>query len=65
MKSSIISGEEYDWNEGRKENFAGLTWNDACNVLDSMNDEDAEKLGFTGGIDDLWDFINNQYIITE
>ena len=65
MKSSIISGEEYDWNEGRKENFAGLTWNDACNVLDSMNDEDAEKLGFTGGIDDLLDFINNQYIITE
>ena len=65
MKLSIISGEEYDWNEGRKENFAGLTWNDACNVLDSMNDEDAEKLGFTGGIDDLWDFINNQYIITE
>lgn len=65
MKSSIISEEEYDWNEGRKENFAGLTWNDACNVLDSMNDEDAEKLGFTGGIDDLWDFINNQYIINE
>ena len=65
MKSSIISGEEYDWNEGRKENFAGLTWNDACNVLDSMNDEDAEKLGFPSGMDDLWDFINNQYIINE
>jgi hypothetical protein len=30
-----------------------------------MNDEDAEKLGFTGGMDDLWDFINNQYIINE
>jgi hypothetical protein len=65
MNIQIIGGEEYEWGEERKKNFAGLTWDDACNVVDSMNDEDAEKLGFSGGKDDLWDFINNQYIINE
>ena len=65
MNIQIIGGEEYEWNDGRKKNFAGLTWDDACDVLDTMNDKDAEKLGFSGGMDDLWDFINNQYIIKE
>jgi hypothetical protein len=65
MNIQIIGGEEYEWGEERKKNFAGLTWDDACDVLDTMNDEDAEKIGFSGGMDDLWDFINNQYIINE
>jgi hypothetical protein len=54
MNIQIIGGEEYEWSDGRKKNFAGLSWDDACNVLDTMNDEDAEKLGFTDGMDDLW-----------
>jgi hypothetical protein len=65
MNIQIIGGEEYEWGEERKKNFADLTWDDACDVLDSMNDKDAKKLGFTGGMEDLWDFINNEYTLTE
>jgi hypothetical protein len=65
MNIEIIGGEEYEWSLNRNKNFGGLNWNDACKVLDTMNDGDAEKLGFSGGMDDLWDFINNQYIIKE
>lgn len=65
MNIQIIGGEEYEWGEERKKNFAGLTWDDACAVLGSMNDKDAEKLGFPNGTDELWDFIHTQYIINE
>ena len=64
MDIQIIGGEEYDWGEGRKKNLAGLTWDDACDVLDSMNDKDAEKLGFPS-MDDLWDYVNGEYMISE
>jgi hypothetical protein len=30
-----------------------------------MTDEDAERLGFTGGMDDLWDYMTSCYTIKE
>ena len=57
--------EEYEWDNPRMKNFANLTMDNAYDILDTMNDEDAEELGFEGGIDDLWDFVNQQYTITE
>lgn len=65
MSLPIIKGEEYEWNNPRIKNFANLTMDNAYDVLDTMNDEDAEELGFEGGMDDLWDFVNQQYTIIE
>jgi len=65
MDLSITSEEEYEWNNPKVKNFSDLTRDTAYDILDTMNDEDAEKLGFEGGIDDLWDFVNWQYTITE
>jgi len=57
--------EEYEWGEKWNKGFNDISYDNMCDILDDMNDEDAEKLGFTGGMDDLWDFISNQYIIKE
>jgi hypothetical protein len=65
MDLSITSEEEYEWNNPHVKNFADLNMDSAYDILDTMNDEDAEELGFEGGIDDLWDFVNQQYTITE
>jgi hypothetical protein len=65
MDYPIVREEEYEWDNPRMKNFANLTMGNAYDVLDTMNDEDAEELGFEGGIDDLWDFVNQQYTITE
>ncbi len=65
MDLSITSEEEYEWNNPKLKNFADLNMDSAYDILDTMNDEDAEELGFEGGIDDLWDFVNQQYTITE
>jgi hypothetical protein len=65
MNLPIGREEEYEWNNPKTKNFADLTMDNAYDILDTMNDEDAEELGFEGGIDDLWDFVNQQYTITE
>ena len=65
MNLPIARDEEYEWNNPKTRNFANLTMDNAYDILDTMNDEDAEELGFEGGIDDLWDFVNQQYTITE
>jgi len=65
MDYPIAREEEYEWDNPKTKNFANLTMDNAYNVLDTMNDQDAEELGFEGGIDDLWDFVNQQYTITE
>ena len=65
MNLPIARDEEYEWNNPKTKNFANLTMDNAYDILDTMNDEDAEELGFEGGIDDLWDFVNQQYTITE
>jgi hypothetical protein len=65
MYYPIAREEEYEWDNHRMKNFANLTMDNAYDILDTMNDEDAEELGFEGGIDDLWDFVNQQYTITE
>jgi hypothetical protein len=65
MNLPIVREEEYEWSNPKTKNFANLTMDNAYDLLDTMNDEDAEELGFEGGIDDLWDFVNQQYTITE
>jgi len=65
MDLSITSEEEYEWSNPKVKNFADLTMGAAYDILDTMNDEDAERLGFESGIDDLWNFVNQQYTITE
>jgi hypothetical protein len=65
MDYPIAREEEYEWDKPKTKNFANLTMDNAYDVLDTMNDQDAEELGFEGGIDDLWDFVNQQYTITE
>jgi len=65
MNLPISSEEEYEWSSPKTKNFADLDMGNAYDILDTMNDEDAEELGFEGGMDDLWDFVNQQYTITE
>jgi len=65
MNLSITSEEEYEWSNPKVKNLADLTMDAAYDILDTMNDVDAEKLGFESSIGDLWDFVNQQYTITE
>ncbi len=48
-----------------KTNYLGKTYDETADILDSMTDDDANSIGFPGGMDDLWDFINQQFTITE
>jgi hypothetical protein len=65
MDLQFTNEEEYEWSNPKMKNFSDLTVGNAYDVLDTMDDEDAEEIGFEGGIDDLRDFINQQYTITE
>lgn len=65
MDLQSTNEEEYEWDNPKMKNFADLTMGNAYDVLDTMDDVDAEELGFEGGIDDLWSFVNQQYTITE
>lgn len=57
--------EEYRWKEPSSNIFNDIPIDDAYDELESMNDEEAIELGFSGGMDDLWDYVNQQYTITE
>ena len=57
--------EEYRWTETETNIFADIPLDDAYTELETMNDEEAIELGFSGGMDDLWDYVNQQYTITE
>ena len=57
--------EEYRWTETETNIFNDIPIDDAYDELETMNDEEAIELGFSGGMDDLWDYVNQQYTITE
>ena len=57
--------EEYRWTETETNIFNDIPIDDAYEELETMNDEEAIELGFSGGMDDLWDYVNQQYTITE
>ena len=57
--------EEYRWKEPLPNIFNDIPIDDAYDELETMNDEEAIELGFSGGMDDLWDYVNQQYTITE
>ena len=57
--------EEYRWTETETNIFHNIPIDDAYEELETMNDEEAIELGFSGGMDDLWDYVNQQYTITE
>jgi len=57
--------EEYRWTETETNIFNDIPIEDAYEELETMNDEEAIELGFSGGMDDLWDYVNQQYTITE
>lgn len=65
MSSYEAPREEYEWDQPKQTNYPGKTYDETADILDSMTDDDANSIGFPGGMDDLWDFINQQFTITE
>ena len=65
MSSYEAQREEYEWDTPKQSNYLGKTYDETADILDSMTDDDANRIGFPGGMDDLWDFINQQFTITE
>jgi hypothetical protein len=65
MSSYEAQREEYEWDTPKQTNYLGKTYDETADILDSMTDDDANRIGFPGGMDDLWDFINQQFTITE
>lgn len=59
------TSEEYRWKETETNLFVDIPLDDAYTELETMNDEEAIELGFSGGMEDLWDYVNQQYTITE
>lgn len=57
--------EEYEWGEKWNKGFNDISYDNMCDILDNMTDEDAMRLGFTGGMDKLWDYANSLYTIKE
>lgn len=57
--------EEYNWGEKWNKGFNDITYDSICDILDNMTDKDAERLGFTGGMDELWDYMTFCYTIKE
>ena len=56
--------DEYDFGETKINPLAPYTYDKSCEIADSMTEKEMIKLGFDGE-EDLWDFINNNYTITE
>lgn len=57
--------EEYEWGEKWNKGFSDISYDNMCDILDKMTDADAERIGFEGGMDDLWDYITSCYTIKE
>lgn len=57
--------EEYEWGERWNKGFNDIPYDNMCDIMDNMTDEDAKRLGFTGGMDDLWDYMTSCYTIKE
>ena len=56
--------DEYDFGETKINPLAPYTYDKSFEFADGMTEKEIIKLGFNGE-EDLWDFINNNYTITE
>jgi hypothetical protein len=56
--------DEYDFGETKINPLAPYTYDKSFEIVDGMTEKEIIKLGFDGE-EDLWDFINNNYTITE
>lgn len=57
--------ENYNWGEEWNKGFSDISYENMCDILDGMTDEDAKRIGFAEGMDDLWIYINSCYTIKE
>lgn len=57
--------EDYNWGEKWNKGFSDISYDNMCDILDNMTDADAERIGFEGGMEDLWDYITFAYTIKE
>lgn len=60
----IIGGEEYEWENPKTNRLQPLSYDDCCDELENMDEKDIRKLGFNNE-EDIWDFVNQEYTITE
>ena len=56
--------EEFTGDTPPQNIFFPLTYEDCFDISDKLTSKEKEKLGFNNE-EDLWDFINQQYTITE
>ena len=56
--------DEYDFGETKINPLAPYTYDKSFEITDGMTEKEIIKLGFNGK-EDLWDYINNNYTITE
>ncbi len=56
--------DEYDFGETKINPLSPYTYEKSANIADGMTDKEIKKCGFEDE-EELWDFINNNYTITE
>jgi len=56
--------DEYDFGETKINPLAPYTYDKSAEIADNMTDKKITKCGFEDE-NELWDFINNNYTITE
>jgi hypothetical protein len=63
-KNQYSMWDEYDFGETKINPLAPYTYDKSFEIADSMTDKQIKKCGFEDE-EALWDFINNNYTITE
>lgn len=63
MEKSNI--EQYDYGSPKTNHFADYDLNTAIDLLWNITDDEAEKMGYSGGSDDVWDVVMKEYMLTE
>jgi hypothetical protein len=56
--------DEYDFGETKINPLAQYTYEKSAEIADNMTDKEITKCGFEDE-NELWDYINNNYTITE
>lgn len=64
QNSRFPNWEEYEFSTSNKQPLAPLSFTDCWDIVDGMTQKDIEKLGFSNE-EEIWDFINQAYTITE
>jgi len=56
---------ERSLSSNRNNHFAGIGFDVACDIMLGISDEEAIRLGFAGGEEDMWDAVTREYMLTE